>query len=608
MPSITAAQLVGEVRIDGDEEAKRKLESVDKKVKETGEGFTGMLKNAVSFAAGQVIFTGVGDAIGFLKNQIADTIKVTEDHEQIQAQTNQVLQSTRDVSGMTAQRLHDLADSYSLVTRYSADTVQGGENLLLTFTNIGKQVFPDATQAILDVSQAMGQDLKSSAIQVGKALGDPITGMTALQRIGVTFSEEEKKAIKTMMDHKDIIGAQKIILKELQTEFGNSAYAAGQTFGGQVEILNHHLEDMKISIGESLMPILSNLLTNVVQPLIGKFYDWLFANGGLQDIQNIIKTIADFMTTTFLPAMGDLLNKYIIPLATQMYDLFIKSGWVHDAFKTIGDILGNLLPQVFNLATDIGNVIGWFQKSGPQGDILKTALIGIGVAVGLTKIKDLIGDLVTFATDTIPNQVIPAIAKMTGSEGLLGLKTAAADAAGSEGIGAIGPAMDAASETAGADFAAMKADILGMLGPIAILTIAAGQIWQKIAPKAPFPNAPTPLGPNGPNLPINPGGHTGPAWGKPPGANFPGFASGGIAPGGWVSMNEDGFEGVQFPGSGQPAYLPAGTRVIPNNQLSSSGNGGPMTLILQVDGYQLAHLVTQYQPGVIRNGVGLVGV
>lgn len=609
MPSITAAQLVAEVKVTGDEEAKSKLDSVSHKVKETGEGFGGMLKNAIGFAAGQAIFMGVGDAISFVKDQIASTIDVTEQYQQTQAQTVQALKSTKDVSGETVKSINDLADAYSRTTEFSADTVQGGENLLLTFTNIGKDVFPQATQAILDVSQAMGQDLKSSAIQVGKALGDPTTGMTALQRIGVTFSEEEKKQIKTMMQHNDIIGAQKIILHELSTEFGGSAMAASKTFAGQMDIMNHQFEDMKVQIGSALLPVLNDMITKYITPLIGKFSDWMFNQGGLQDIQNIFKTIADFLTTTLLPNLGNLLNTYIIPLATQMYDLFIKSGWVHDAFQTVSNILGDLVPKVFGLATDIGNVVGWFQKAGPQGDILKGVLFGIGTVIAGINIKELIGDFVTFATQTIP-QTIAKIGDLTGVNGLLGIQDAAQKAAGAQGIGEIGPAMDTAAATAKGDIAAMGSDLLGLLPIIGLLTVAAGTIWQKIAPKAPFPNAPTPLGPNGPVLPINPGGgNRGPGWGKAPGANLPGFASGGpVTQSGWYNFMENGIEGIVPGGSGTPAYLPAGTQVIPNNVMQGTQSGTGQPVILSIDGYQFATVILPYVAQALRNNLMPVGM
>lgn len=56
--------------------------------------------------------------------------------------------------------------------------------MLLTFTRIGKDVFPKAVGPILNVSTAMGTDLNSAALQVGKALNDPAKGINALSRAG----------------------------------------------------------------------------------------------------------------------------------------------------------------------------------------------------------------------------------------------------------------------------------------------------------------------------------------------------------------------------------------------------------------------------------------
>lgn len=563
-----------------------------------------MLKQGFAMAVWQPIFNGVGQGLSFLKDQLVDTVKDAVAHQQVMTQTAQAIKSTGDASGMTATQLEALAEKFGETTTFSADTTQAGENLLLTFTNIGKNVFPQATQAILDVSQAMHQDLQSSAIQVGKALDDPAKGMSALQRIGVTFSTSQQDAVKALMKTGDTAGAQKIILKELEKEFGGSAQAAGQTFGGQLSILSNNLEVTKEKIGTALLPVLGNLMNQYVIPLAQKFSDWMFKGGGLQDFQTIIKNIASFFTSTFLPALNQLLNQYIMPLALQMYDLFIKSGWVHDAFQTISNILGDLLPKVFTLATDLGNVIGWFQKSGPQGDILKTALLGIGGAILGLKTKDMINDFMNFANNTTKT-VTKAINDIIGNDtsGLKGITSAAKDAEGDQGIGGIGPAVQTAEQDISKAAPSISADLLSAFAPLFAADVIAGTIWQKIAPKAPFPNAPTPLGPNGPVLPINPGGgNRGPGIGKAPGATLPGFASGGpVEQSGWYNFMEQGTEGV--------AYLPRGTQVIPNSQLgggSSSGTAQPV--VLTIDGIQFARLILPYLPQQLRSSVGMVGL
>src|SRR5258708_3784884 len=305
-------------------------EQSGKSLKKTGEGakeagfcFGEMIKHALAFAAVDEGLATAGRGLGFFKKQTPDVIGVTEKHAFVAAPTVQVLKSTKDVSGETTASLNDMADALSQTTDFSHDTIQGGENLLLTFTNIGKGVFPQATQSILDVSQAMGQDLKSSAIQVGKALGDPTHGMTALQRIGVTFSAQEKATVKEMMAHNNIIGAQKVILKELGTEFGGSAQAAGKTFGGMMKELGNTMEDVKIKIGTAVMPLLIRL------------GQWFIANR--------------------------------MPLITN--------------FSTI--LTAKLIPGFVNLITIGSNIINFFKQNELAMDGLKAVLAGVSIAIAV---------------------------------------------------------------------------------------------------------------------------------------------------------------------------------------------------------------------------------
>src|SRR3989304_7377426 len=102
------------------------------------------------------------------------------------------------------------------VTRFGDEAILSGENMLLTFTNIGKDVFPEATEVMLDMSQALGQDIKSSAIQLGKALQDPIQGVTALRRGGGNFTEDQQKMIESMGEAGDLLGGHKVIFPEVQ--------------------------------------------------------------------------------------------------------------------------------------------------------------------------------------------------------------------------------------------------------------------------------------------------------------------------------------------------------------------------------------------------------
>ena len=189
----------------------------------------------------------------FVKKGIMDSLKAWEEQEAVMKQTEAVLQSTNYAIGMSAKEIGDLATEMQNVTPFADEVVQSGENLLLTFTKIGRDIFPQATETMLDMSQALGQDVKNSAIQLGKALQDPERGVTALRKVGVNFNTQQMETIRTLAQTGRAMEAQKMILKELNTEFGGSARKALETYGGRVKWLKNQLGEVQEEIGKGIV-------------------------------------------------------------------------------------------------------------------------------------------------------------------------------------------------------------------------------------------------------------------------------------------------------------------------------------------------------------------
>jgi hypothetical protein len=269
-------------------------------------GVGAALGNIAKVAAGAAV---VG--IAALTKGLYDSVNAAMEAEAIQAQLDAVLKSTGGAAGMTADAINDMASKLSKVTKFEDDAIVGGENMLLTFTNIGKDVFPGATEAMLDMSTAMGTDLQSSAVMLGKALNNPAEGLSALTRVGVTFTAEQERMVKQMMAAGDVAGAQAIILGELQKEFGGSAEAAGQTFAGQLEIAKNALGNMGEAIGTAMLPALTALTTSLVdtfnspefQAGIANVANWLQIN-----LPIAIQILSDFWTTVLWPAIQTVWN------------------------------------------------------------------------------------------------------------------------------------------------------------------------------------------------------------------------------------------------------------------------------------------------------------
>jgi hypothetical protein len=207
--------------------------------------------------------------------------------QKVSAQTAAVLKSTGGAAKVTSSEISKLATALSRKSGIDDEVIQSGQNMLLTFTNIrnevgkGNDIFNQATSTITDMSVALGQDMKSSAIQLGKALNDPIKGVTALQRVGVTFTEGQKKTIEGLVESGEKMKAQKLILAELNKEFGGSAKAAGDTLPGQLNKLRNSFEDVAGGLVAGLLPVMQTLANRLAR--VGRF---------LQDHPGFAKALA----------------------------------------------------------------------------------------------------------------------------------------------------------------------------------------------------------------------------------------------------------------------------------------------------------------------------
>src|SRR3990170_6286511 len=351
-----------------------------------------VMKGLGNIAGGvlKVGMLGAAAGVAALASGLGLAIKEAMEAQTVQAQLNAVLKSTGGVAGVTADMANKLADSLTGVTRFSDEAILSGENMLLTFTNIGADVFPMATETILNMSTALGQDLQSSAVQLGKALQDPVLGVTALRRVGVNFNETQVEMIKGMVETGDLMGAQKFILAELATEFGGAAKAAGATFAGQLDILKNSLLNVAEGVGMSLLPILQRLMTDVIQPLLPR-------------IQEFARLFSELVTVVFDKGLTSpeawtaLANIFGADLATKIQNI---ATWLQKLASTVGTFITNQL-------------IPFVKAHLPE---LKAALIAIGAILAAAAIVSGIMSIVGVITALLnPLGLVIAIVALLGA-------------------------------------------------------------------------------------------------------------------------------------------------------------------------------------------------
>ena len=346
MGKIQIFELFGSVILK-DEGVESKLDNLDNKAKKTGMTFGGLVGGVAKMGAALAVAVG-GVALA--------SIKDASEAEASLAQLGAVLKSTGGAAGITQGELTDLADSLEKTTKFSAESTQEAESLLLTFTNIGKNVFPQATKTALDMATALGGEPKDQAIALGKALNDPIKGVTALTRVGVTFSEEQKKSIKAMQEHGDMAGAQKVILAELTKEFGGSAEAAGKTFAGQLAIAKNAMGNVTETLGTALLPKLTEFLNWVTPhlPAIADFFTKAFAIIG-----EAFSVTGKFITDKLIPVFRAIYD-WVVPFIPAIKEVFkLEFEAIKQILKGIGEFVTTYILPTFTAMRD------WFVANFP---------------------------------------------------------------------------------------------------------------------------------------------------------------------------------------------------------------------------------------------------
>lgn len=207
---------------------------------EVAEKRASTLGKAWGLALGGAIAGGAALAVTGLKKWIANGIE----SEKVQAQLAARIKSTGAAAGLAVPQLNKMAAALQAATTFDDESIGRAQATLLTFTRVGRQNFERATEAVLDMSTALGTDLNSAALQVGKALNDPVQGLTALSRAGVQFSDSQKTTIKQLVETGRVADAQKIILRELETQMGGSARAARDTLGGALAALRNSFDNL----------------------------------------------------------------------------------------------------------------------------------------------------------------------------------------------------------------------------------------------------------------------------------------------------------------------------------------------------------------------------
>lgn len=360
--------------------------------------------------AGGVAAAGLALAGAAIIKVGAEAFESLKRIEVIGAQTEAAIRSTGSAANVTADQVRDLADRLEAMTATESEAVQEGANLLLTFTNIrngagkNEKVFDRATELMVDMARAMGTDAAGSAIQLGKALNDPIAGVTALTRMGVQFTDEQRDLIKSLVESNDMFGAQQVILDELETQFGGSGEAYAATIAGQIDTLNHNMGALAEEVVVELMPAIQSFLDWMKGDgltVLRGFADW-FIDEGVPAIQTFIDTIAK------MSEEGTLVPAVIAGLGGITTAQLLLNGAM--LANPAGAVIGTLMLLATQVSAVIANLDS-FRITGENSMFVVALAVGglAGVITSLIVNWELLWGVITAASTHAINGVLHAI-------------------------------------------------------------------------------------------------------------------------------------------------------------------------------------------------------
>jgi hypothetical protein len=319
--------------------------------KETSGGFGNAIKGLAGLIAG--VFT-----INAIKNFTKESILAAEAVSTANARLTAVATATGvfgDQTDAVTQRLQDFAKAQEMRIAVDDTVIKGVQAQLLSFKQLSGSAdevggaFDRATIAAFDMAAAGFGSAEGNATALGKALEDPIKGVAALARNGTTFTEQQKEQIKILQQSGDLLGAQEIILAEVEGQYGGVAEATADA-SVRMGIAFHNIKE---AVGDELLPVFADLVEGmlpVIDEVIPVFRDAIQALAPV--LTDLVGQFPALMQALFpvIPIIGNLAGIFL-DIAAQILPIIV------DLFNQLLPAIADLLPMVGAFIADALEVL-----------------------------------------------------------------------------------------------------------------------------------------------------------------------------------------------------------------------------------------------------------
>jgi hypothetical protein len=336
----------------------------------------GMQKKMSSVAKGIGRVVGaLGISLGFaaIVRGFKDATRAAEEAKTADARIDAIAESMNEFGNQAAKvtrRIKDYAEQQSLSVAVDDEVIKATQAKLLTFRNLTRTAdvmggaFDRATMAAIDMAAAGFGSAESNATQLGKALNDPIKGITALNRAGIQFTEDQKALIESLVESGNVLEAQDMILKEIEAQVGGTARATANAS-----------DKMRIAFGE-----VQESIGQVLLPLFEKITNWFI--GVLPRIQKFFDTMMIALDSPEVKKAFGSLEKSLGNLGASLGKLFgvtagpEANGFIQ-FFTILAQILDGIVKTVDVMVTGFKNAFPVFNTFSNLVNGIASALVAI---------------------------------------------------------------------------------------------------------------------------------------------------------------------------------------------------------------------------------------
>lgn len=323
-----------------------------------------------SAVAGAVAITAAFGGVVVATREVAGVVSASVgaylESERAGVKLEAIIKATGNTLVRTREDYENYSTTLQRATGVSDEAITEMQGILLTFRNVGAEVFDRTAAAALDMSTVFGQDLQSSAVQLGKALQDPIAGMTALRRIGISFTESQVDAIKKFKENNDILSAQKLILAEVEKQVGGTARAMGDTATGKANRFKEAMGDLQEQLGGAVV--------NGLSPLQDAAMEWAQSTEAEQFTKDLASALKDAsgQAVGLFGALKNLVSsspfQFTVRVIKEIVGADGGGGWA----SAIGDFLAGPLA----IARDIPKQLDDLMRNPSTPESIRKAIMG----------------------------------------------------------------------------------------------------------------------------------------------------------------------------------------------------------------------------------------